>query len=153
MPKRKIPDWLKSYRESQKIRKENFDRNKKILYDCLLDNGVGLVKVHFDGAGDSGQIEDVVYYGNSEVLDEAHKSVLEKIRLDRQPYDHPEPDPIPSLRSFIEQLCYDALEVHHPGWETNEGARGEFRIYPVKEKLELTFHYRVLEERTQEQDL
>ena len=32
------------------------------------------------------------------------------------------------LAEALETLAYDALEVHHPGWEINEGAYGIFRI-------------------------
>ena len=32
------------------------------------------------------------------------------------------------LSEALETVAYDALEVHHPGWEINEGAYGLFRI-------------------------
>ena len=131
MPKQKnaIPDWVKASKERDKKMREKFNQDKRHLHDSLLGNGVSMVKVHFDGAGDSGQIEDIVYYredghGNSLkfeneaelklIEDSEVKSLkIEKATLSSKGYHRTEKHP--TLRELVEEVCYGALETHHGG--------------------------------------
>lgn len=57
-----VPDlqaWYEKDREHTRRENETMPENKSILFDALAATGITHVSVHFDGYGDSGQIEDI----------------------------------------------------------------------------------------------
>src|SRR5258708_36416542 len=97
--------------------------NKTTLFDALAAAGITSVLVHFDGSGDSGQIEGIdatageqpaeIPNGNIEIAQVRWGDAnIERTTL--------------SVRDAIENLAYDFLEQTYGGWENNEGAYGEF---------------------------
>ncbi len=97
--------------------------NKTMLFDALAAAGITKTIVHFDGCGDSGQIEDIVAYaGDTEAEIPSGAIEIARARWGETEANH---EPC-SLRDAIEALSYDALEETHGGWENNEGAFGDF---------------------------
>jgi hypothetical protein len=91
--------------------------NKTTLFDALATAGITKVVVHFDGYGDSGQIEDIVAYAG-----DANASIpAGTIEMARPRWGEAEPDRDScSLRDAIEALSYDALKDIHRNSRTSE---------------------------------
>lgn len=103
---------------------ELFPANKSALLTALGAQGIAKVLVCFDGAGDSGQIEEVAAFGEDgasrPIADAA--VALQKIAFgDDAPQSVSEP-----LGEAIESLAYALLQSSHGGWENNAGAYGDF---------------------------
>ncbi len=113
--------------------------NKTMLFDALAAAGITKVVVHFDGYGDSGQIEDTAAYAG-----DADASIpAELIEIARPRWGEAEADRDScSLRDAIEALSYDALEETHGGWENNEGAYGDFTFDVATRKITLDYNER-----------
>jgi hypothetical protein len=97
-------------------------RNKAILFAALAEAGIVKVSVEFDGAGDSGQIEDILSWnadGDSVPLPSGRKLQLTSLTPGNPPDET-------TLQDAIETLVYDYLEETHYGWENNDGAFGTF---------------------------
>jgi hypothetical protein len=76
-----------------------------------LDKGILMMKVEFNGGGDSGYIEDYGY--------------------DEKGNNHPIP-------ASMEDFLYNMLESNFGGWEINEGAQGQFEIYNKSSEIILS---------------
>src|SRR5690349_7539855 len=97
--------------------------NKTALFDALAAAGITSVIVHFDGSGDSGQIEDI----DATAGDHPKGLPSGEIEIAQVHWDDPDIQRTTfSIREAIESLAYDFLEQTHGGWEDNEGAYGEF---------------------------
>jgi hypothetical protein len=97
-------------------------RNKEIIFAALAAAGIHRVSIEFDGAGDSGQIEDILVWNAAE-----ETIPLPSDRKLELPSPFPPNPPAPiTLQEAIETLAYDYLEDTHPGWEINDGAFGTF---------------------------
>ncbi len=130
---------------STKSSKRN--KNKELVLSTLKEHQIKEVSIDFDGCGDSGQINSILYdrvenetLGNTLVVGgEVHDSSSwdekkkEWVHTTRQA----------TLSELIEQLCYDLLEVNHGGWEINSGSYGEFRIDVREKEINLVFNERV----------
>ena len=114
--------------------------NKTALFDALVAAGITSVLVHFDGSGDSGQIEGIdatageqpaeIPNGNIEIAQVRWGDAnVERTTL--------------SVRDAIESLAYDFLEQTHGGWEDNEGAYGEFTFDVAQRTITLDYNERV----------
>ena len=114
--------------------------NKTALFDALAAAGITSVLVHFDGSGDSGQIEDIdatagerpaeIPNGNIEIAQVRWGDAnVERTTL--------------SVRDAIASLAYDFLEQTHGGWEDNEGAYGEFTFDVAQRTITLDYNERV----------
>jgi hypothetical protein len=111
-------------------------RNKNLIFAALAEVGIKTVIVHFDGYGDSGQIEsidawckpaddpDIFTAGNSIPIPSNRVLQLASPNDDA-------PDEI-TLQNAIEALLYDYLEETHWGWEDGEGAYGTF-VFAIPE--------------------
>lgn len=98
--------------------------NKEVLFDGLLHAGIAYVTVSFDGAGDSGQIEDV---DARNLKDESVPMPPAQIVLAGIDWQSKEAvERRLSLEQAIEEMVYDFLSDTHGGWENNDGAYGEF---------------------------
>ena len=73
----------------------------------LTSAGVTCVHIHYDGCGDSGQIESIEYVA----LDGKSVDIQGKVTI---------------TEDDLMDLFYDLTQVRHPGWENNDGACGEF---------------------------
>jgi hypothetical protein len=130
-------DFWAKYEARKKTLAEDTALNRTAVMAKLKELGVGMVKVLYDGSGDSGQIEEVRYYtyvdGQEEpqLMGSPHpiKDALiswKDSHTNRWPMPEAPTISEASLADAVENLCYDYLEVEHPGWENNDGADGEF---------------------------
>jgi len=93
---------------------------RALLFAALKAEGIEELTISFDGFGDSGQL--------------AHVGCIETTRspnsadtLNTREFCTRHGLPVGKYQtSAIEQLCYDALELHHGGWENDAGAFGSF---------------------------
>ena len=101
-------------------------RNETALFDALAAAGIASVLVNFDGSGDQGQIEAVMAFDAENTLVELPMGQIEQRKaafgtLEVAAVLH-------SPREVVEAMTYGLLEQLHDGWETGEGAYGEFRF-------------------------
>lgn len=98
--------------------------NKDALFEGLRLAGIAYVIVTFDGAGDSGQIEEID--GRNAEDDSVP---LPPATITFRSIDWNSSEIIPrqiTLEKVIEHMAYDFLSDSHGGWENNDGAYGEF---------------------------
>lgn len=103
---------------------ELFPANKSALLKALGEQGIAKVLVCFDGAGDSGQIEEVMALGD----DGAERPIPEvAVALQKIAFGDSAPQTgTETLGEAIESLAYALLQSRHGGWENNAGAYGDF---------------------------
>ena len=106
----------------------------------LADMGVRGIKIHYDGSGDSGAIEDVVYttkeYETPEVLEDELETYGEgSLRL-------AELDS--GLYSLIETFAYDLLN-NIEDWWNNEGGFGNLCILVPSGKYIINNNVRIMD--------
>jgi hypothetical protein len=113
--------------------------NKSVVFDALAAAGLTRITVEFDGAGDSGQIDDVTAYADDvcanvpETSLTIHRAMQDAGRLGTAKA---------SLPSALEILCYDYLTQCHDGWENNDGACGTFEFDVPNRSIHLDFNER-----------
>jgi hypothetical protein len=129
--------------------------NKKIIFKALKVLKIKEVSIEYNGYGDSGQINDVLFYKTSDkpVNIDKLSNGLRLIGLKRstgwsphstQDYEDAPPDY--TLNQAINDLCYELLEEKHPGWEINSGSDGTFTFTVSDEKIKWE-HSDIVEER------
>jgi len=114
-------------------------QNKTVLFDALENAGITAVIVHFDGYGDSGQIEDI------EVRKGDESSELPAVTIDVMSpvWDSREIDRKTSpIADAIETMAYDFLSQTHDGWENNDGAYGDFTFDVATRTITLDYNER-----------
>lgn len=132
-------DFLAQSRAFEELCKTVRASNKTALFDALAAAGITKVAVHFDGYGDSGQIEDIAAYAGGADADIPSDTV----EIARPRWGEPEANRAScSLRDAIEALSYDALEETHGGWENNEGAFGDFTFDVANRTITLDYNER-----------
>ena len=97
----------------------------------------------YDGMGDSGCVEHPSYFGiDNQPL------AAPTIELEVETIADGNPELAPAVKPICEaltDLAYEALEVHHPGWEINEGTFGTFRIEVAENTMTLCCNVRTAE--------
>ncbi len=116
--------------------------NKTALFDALEKAGIRLVTVHFDGAGDSGQIESIDAFGVDSTPTELPEGMIE-IRSPLGDGSGVQTETMP-VHDAIERLAYDFLEEVHDGWENEDGAYGEFAFDVADRAIRLEYNERVM---------
>lgn len=115
-------------------------RNKSAILATLATAGIDHVVIVFDGAGDSGQIEDVAAFADGNLVDLPSATVDYVVVA----WDGSTVDPRAiGLADAIERACYDLLEETHDGWEINEGAFGEFTFDVIGDAIRLDYNERI----------
>ena len=147
--------------EAKKKHKDDADRNKAIVLGVLKALQIREVEVDFDGSGDSGQINDVLYVRGVGKKDGESNEELDNTEIEgaevvhSTEWDGGKEEWVKmkqaTLRDLIEELCYDLLEANHGGWEINEGSFGKFRLVVKDDKIDLTFHERIESVETSEE--
>lgn len=97
------------------------DALKQAVIDPLRLHGIAAVAIHFDGYGDSGAVEEVTCRSVDDREIELPEIAVAGVDDDGQAVQT-------TLRQALESLAYAALELHHPGWENNDGAGGALEI-------------------------
>jgi hypothetical protein len=95
--------------------------------------GIVCVEVHYDGVGDSGQIESIDYF--------------DKSRKVPFPKGH-----VGFTEDEIDDLFYDLTQMRHPGWENEDGAFGDIRWDVVGDQLAHVHHDRFTDYNTTEHE-
>lgn len=127
--------------------------NKHILFDLLDSKNISNVVVNFDGSGDSGGVEQILLHPRNE--DSIHfdsnaicaqnvegAKVLHGTRMGPGGWEQIyEEGPI-TVKSLIENICYDALKAEHEGWENNDGAYGEISFYCEDRSVKMEYYER-----------
>jgi hypothetical protein len=125
-------------RERARLTAEVRPADKQALFDVLDAAGIALVTVHFDGYGDSGQIEGIEVEGASSALPDASIPFVE-ITADASALNRV----MLPVSEVIECMVYAFLEQTHNGWEDNEGAYGDFIFDVLNRKIKLEYNERV----------
>ena len=114
--------------------------NKTTLFDALAAAGITSVLVHFDGSGDSGQIEGIDATAGEQPAEIPNGNIeIAQIRWGDANIERT----TLSVRDAIENLAYDFLEQTYGGWENNEGAYGEFTFDVAQRTITLDYNERV----------
>ena len=100
-------------------------QNKEVLFAAMRAAGLTEIIVTFDGAGDSGQIEDIDARRGDAVVPMPDTAItfaqvswgISEISTSSM-----------SLSEAVETLAYDLLSDSHGGWENCDGAFGEFHF-------------------------
>lgn len=163
-------DWESSFRSEQhrlnEERKALIEYNKNLLFPILKTNKIKTVVVEFDGSGDSGQIESVALsrFSLSKMGDEDEKDVaklLEEVFVGAKITNGVQyggggggqlcvEEQDTTVEEVISSICYDLMEIEHPGWENNEGAYGEFIFDLEKDTISYVHNERITEVNTTE---
>jgi len=123
-------EWMTDYFDKQKSRNErliqSFKRNKAGIFDALKEANIASAQLNYDGMGDSGCLEAASFYSkdNKSVETPGCSVAIEIFEFGATLIER---KAMP-LSEALETVAYDALEVHHPGWEINEGAYGTLKI-------------------------
>jgi hypothetical protein len=134
-----LTDWFEKDREYARRASELLPANKTILFDALAAAGITYVFVHFDGYGDSGQIEDVEAKAGHEIVklpDETIEIVdpmWGSAEIERQTH---------TIGEAIEHMAYAFLRQTYAGWENNDGAYGDFVFDVAKRTIALDYNER-----------
>lgn len=133
-------DFLQRWTEYEARAAELHPANKASLFAALRQVGITTVVVTFDGAGDSGQIEDI----QAHIGDEPAEIPATPVEIARLDFHATEPERLTEpLGEAIETLAYAFLEQTHGGWENNEGAFGEFVFDVAGETITLDYNERI----------
>ena len=113
--------------------------NKAAVLAALAAAGITAVFVTFDGAGDSGQIESI----NACACEVAAELPVVDVEIGSPLWDGSgvETRTLP-LGEAIERLAYDLLAETHGGWETHDGAFGEFTFDVAGDAIRLDYNER-----------
>lgn len=125
-------------RHSQAVIMAN-EMNKAIVFDALAAAGITTIVVSFDGAGDSGQIDDVTVYTGEQIV----QLPATPVTLHRASWNRIGLTPlVTDLREAVETLCYGYLEQEYDGWENDDGAYGIFELKVSGRTISLSFNGR-----------
>ena len=116
------------------------EANKNSLFGALHAAGITSILVHFDGCGDSGQIENIDVMVGDQPADFPPGSIA-LLRADWGDCEATQSQC--SLRDAVETLAYDFLQETHAGWENNEGAYGEFTFNVTARSIVLDYNERI----------
>jgi hypothetical protein len=110
----------------------------------------GSVTIIYEGSGDSGSVEEVRVFdkeGKQLELSEDPAILVElrHTRFSNGNWENVTEEKEVDLEDALEELAYDALAGHHPGWEINEGSYGELNIN-VKDGTATLQHNTIIQE-------
>ena len=132
-------DFLDFYSRHLKTIADANALNKPIIFDALAAADLTRITVGFDGAGDSGQIDEMTAYSGNVPIKVPSTSLT--LHQTAQNNGDPRTTTV-SLNDAIETLCYDYLSQTHGGWENNDGAYGTFEFDVRERTIHLDFNER-----------
>jgi hypothetical protein len=131
--------WFEKDREHTRRANESLPANKTSLFNALAVAGITHVFVHFDGYGDSGQIENIEAKAGNEIVAlpneriEITDPIWGSVEIERQTH---------AIEEAIEHMAYAFLRQTHDGWENNDGAYGDFTFDVAERTITLDFNER-----------
>ena len=112
-----ISDWLSDYQARRERHHQEACQTFATLCDRLIELGVDVVTLEYDGYGDSGTVETVIAEANGTELE---------------------------LPSSVQLELMEAAEMLLPdGWENNEGAFGHLTLDVAGRQLTRKHNWRV----------
>jgi len=151
----KMDDIWAQIKADQIKKTEKSKINAKALFDTLADTRVVSIEVTFDGCGDSGQINDIIYKDHRDKELSCPDLIVKGSHLGKQhDWDDKQKKFVEvgggegKVSSIVEEICYDKLGASHAGWEINEGSYGTFSFDVLNRKISLEFNERVESVRT-----
>jgi len=149
------------HRSLSRDRKKLIEYNKNLLYIILKANNIKTVLVEFDGSADSGSIDSVhlskkSYDDMGAGDDEDCSNILEEVFIGSRistsvSYSHGKNPELEveegdsTVEGVITSICYNLIEIEHPGWENNDGAYGEFVFDIENDKINYTHNTRIMD--------
>lgn len=131
--------FMASYKRHRQAVTEANALNKTAVFAALVQAGITLLTIDFDGEGDSGQLNEIVALsGDTPVTLPATPLTLHEVLWNSDQLNQLDT----TLPEAIETLCYGYLEQEHDGWENNDGAYGAFRFDVAACMIELEFNGR-----------
>jgi hypothetical protein len=134
-----IAEWQQNEVDYQRRSKESRPANKAALFTVLAAAGITLVAVHFDGYGDSGQIESIEAKAGDEPAELPDKLIeILEVKwgcsdIERQTLTIPD---------AVEHLAYAFLQQTHAGWENDAGGFGDFIFSVAEQTITLDYNER-----------
>lgn len=119
-----MTDILIQYKEKKEKEQNTFPEKVENFKNKLKEIGLKSFEVQYSGSGDSGEIEEINYEPNFLQCD---IDVGTWRRWNIEKMEHEETEDKKPLKDYIEDFCYDLLEVNHGGWEINEGQSGNIQ--------------------------
>jgi hypothetical protein len=119
-----------------KIEQSQEDEFRKELFDTLKMYGIVQVIIHYSGAGDSGQTDDITIKPEKrdEMLDEKMESGK-------------------TIREALDEFAWQGIEENEGGFYNNDGGDGQI-IFDVKERtIKMEHNNNVIEQVYSEYDL
>jgi len=115
--------------------------NKARLFDFLDKTTIQSIHVEFNGASDSGQIEEIRFIPEGSEASLVNRGIeIAFVSQNNLPTVNYKVLP---FKDCIEQLCYNFLEEKEAGWELNEGAFGEFLFDVEQRTITLDYNQRI----------
>ena len=144
------------YQEERDEKKRNNKKELKEVCATLFNAGITLVEVHYDGYGDSGEIEYVLLFkGDKQLKDEEVASLglptstIQEYNYNAKNDENRYVTKECTLVTKIEDCAYDFLPG---GWEINEGSFGDLKINTETAKATLEHNYRIQETEYSEEE-
>lgn len=113
---------------------ESFEQRKQALFSTLAKHGIHTVTAEYDGEGDSGQINEISAFAADDTpvaLNIPHNADGEPQRA--------------TLHDCLEDFCWDILELHHDGFEINDGGFGTFTFSVPDTSIQLCHNDRFVD--------
>ena len=144
------------YQEEADEKKRNNRESLKEVCATLFNAGITLVEVHYDGYGDSGQIEYLLLFKGDKQLKDEEVASLGLPTSTIQEYNYKSTGDKDryitkecTLVDKIEDCAYDFLPG---GWEINEGSFGDLKINTETAKATLEHNHRIQETEYMEEE-
>lgn len=125
------------YAKHQAEQRRRLQALRPAMFAALKAARIRFVNVHYDGEGDSGQINEFL------ALDQDDKGVdLRAPHPIIVPDDH---QPKTSLADLVEDFCWIALSLYHDGFENNDGGYGTMTIDVTEGRITLDHNDRFID--------
>ena len=98
--------WLANYKKEQESKESGLQGQLKAIISGMKELKAQMCEVRFDGCGDSGMVEEIIFTGAKGI----------KLKADE------------TLSDLAERFCYDYLDSKGIDWYNNEGGYGNLSI-------------------------
>ena len=126
----------------------SFEQTKAQVIDKLRDAGVKKVVIHYDGSGDSGQVDRIDYF--DEHAEFTPSKDRHKVISDEKSYDAKtkgwvtkQVERMEDFDTMCDNLATDALSELGVDWYNNEGGYGECTLDVTTGNIEIAHEHRV----------
>ena len=132
-------NWAALAAQRQQAETDLRPHNRDALFDALMAASITAVTIEFDGSGDEGQVQSVLYFRDETEMP-APTGTLKLLSLGHTGIDSKETSS--SIGDAIESVVYDLLDTSHGGWQDGDGAYGDFRFEVGRRTIALSLNAR-----------